>query len=61
MYDNIKKRSADLPLSDSTIPTSLAEIRRRCSDLLDDDSALNLALEEGEEKSQAFNPYDRNA
>lgn len=60
MYDNYKKRSADQPLSDSTIPTSLADIRRRCSDLLSDDSALNLSLEDGEPGDQAFNPYDRN-
>jgi len=56
---NYKKRSPDQPLSDSTIPIRLADIRKRCSDLLSDDSGLNLALEEGDQPGQAFNPYDR--
>ncbi len=42
--------SKETPLSEATIPSSLAEIQKRCADLLDDDGAINgLTLEDASE------------
>lgn len=63
--DNEKPRIKDLPLSETTIPNSLAEIRRRCRDLLDENGEIALTLEDDRAAGgtgfacDAFNPYDR--
>ncbi|MEM7501045.1 MAG: hypothetical protein AAF417_03325 [Pseudomonadota bacterium] len=42
--------SKETPLSEATIPSSLADIQKRCADLLDDDGEINgLALEDASE------------
>jgi len=60
-----KPRIKDVPLSETTIPNSLAEIRRRCRDLPDENGEIALTLEDDRvaggtgPASDAFNPYDR--
>lgn len=50
--------SSDQPLSEATIPSSLAEIQRRCADLLNDDDELTgLSLLDTSDGQDA-NPYD---
>ena len=49
--------SKETPLSEATIPSSLAEIQRRCADLLDDDGEIKeLALDESLE-AVGSDPY----
>ena len=61
MENNYKKRQpAPVPLSETTIPTALADIRRRCSDLLDENGDIRLSLEDERERlAGGFDPYDR--
>lgn len=63
MHNNNKKpRPPEVPLSEATIPTRLAEIRARCSDLLDANGDLALGLDGDEparEPGGAYNPYNR--
>ena len=47
------------PLSESGVSLRLAEIQLRCRELLDDDSSLELTLEEPARPKEGFNPYDR--
>ena len=52
----------DEPLSASTVSLRLAEIQKRCSDLLDEPDSLEGLTLEGEETAPAdrsgFNPYN---
>ncbi len=49
----------EAPLSESNVSLRLAEIQMRCRELLDDDSSLQLSLEEPGRPTDGFNPYDR--
>jgi len=49
----------EAPLSESSVSLRLAEIQMRCRELLDDDSSLQLSLEEPVRSTDGFNPYDR--
>ncbi len=64
MYNkNRESCGTDVPLSESTIPMALADIRRRCGDLLDENAepALTLADDEDGQRpaNRSFDPYDR--
>ena len=52
----------DEPLSETTISLRLAEIQKRCSDLLDEPQSLDNLTLEGEETApednSGFNPYN---
>ncbi|MDH3490925.1 MAG: hypothetical protein OEM20_02850 [Gammaproteobacteria bacterium] len=55
-----KEFNDDIPLSESNVSLKLADIQKRCSQLLQDtDNSLELTLEEAVAPSDAFNPYDR--
>lgn len=48
------------PLSESTITLELANIQKRCSELLDDTGAFSeLKLEDPSRPAEGFDPYDR--
>ena len=48
-----------IPLSESNITLKLADIQRRCSELMEEsDSELELTLEEPGFSANGFNPYD---
>ena len=48
------------PLSESSVSLRLAEIQLRCREFIDDDTALELTLEEPPAPRQhGFDPYDR--
>ena len=50
----------DAPLSESNVSLKLAEIQRRCSELLaEPDSSIELSLEEQTVESDNNNPYNR--
>ena len=50
----------DIPLSESNVSLKLADIQKRCSQLLQDaGNSIELSLEDGVVPSDAFNPYDR--
>lgn len=57
--DLIEIDSTEAPLSESNVSLSLAEIQLRCSELLDDDSSIELTLEEPVQPIDGCNPYDR--
>lgn len=57
--DYIEIDCTESPLSESSVSLRLAEIQMRCSELLNDDSSLELTLEEPLQISDGFNPYDR--
>ncbi len=49
----------DMPLSESSVSLKLADIQRRCAELLEDaDDALELTLEEPVAAGDGSNPYD---
>ena len=55
-----KEFNDDIPLSQSNVSLKLADIQKRCSQLLQDtENSLELTLEEAVVPSDAFNPYDR--
>ena len=55
-----KEFNDDIPLSESNVSLKLADIQKRCSQLLrDTENSLELTLEEAVVPSDAFNPYDR--
>lgn len=55
-----KEFKDDIPLSESNVSLKLADIQKRCSQLLQDtDNSLGLTLEDAAVPSDAFNPYDR--
>lgn len=56
----MKKDFNDIPLSESNVSLKLADIQRRCSELLlDSGQELELALEEPSAPPEGRNPYDR--
>lgn len=53
------KEFKDIPLSESQVSLKLAEIQRRCSELLEESGdSLELSLEEPISRSDDNNPYD---
>ena len=59
MDRKMQKDFNDIPLSESNVSLKLADIQRRCSELLQDDTALSLSLEEPAAPPEGRNPYDR--
>jgi len=56
---NMQKDFDDIPLSESNVSLRLADIQRRCSELLQESGdELELTLEEPVIKSDGSNPYD---
>ena len=56
----MEKDFNDIPLSESNVSLKLADIQRRCSEmLLDAGDALELSLEEPSAPPEGSNPYDR--
>ena len=56
----MEKDFKDIPLSESNVSLKLADIQRRCSELLlDAGDALELSLEEPSAPPEGSNPYDR--
>ena len=56
----IRKDFNEIPLSESSVSLKLADVQRRCSELLlDADDPLELSLEDPVEPSDGRNPYDR--
>ena len=56
----MKKKSDDIPLSESNVSLKLADIQKRCSELLDDpDQFGGLSLEEPSAVADSNNPYSR--
>jgi hypothetical protein len=56
----MQKDFNEIPLSESNVSLKLADIQRRCSELLqDDDPSLGLSLEEPIQRPDSGNPYDR--
>ena len=50
----------DIPLSESNVSLKLADIQKRCSELLTDpDQMVELSLEEPVTEPDSGNPYDR--
>ena len=58
MDPNKRKDFNDTPLSESNVSLKLADIQRRCAQLLEDDG-LELTLEEATAPLEGANPYDR--
>ncbi len=55
-----KEFKDDMPLSESNVSLKLADIQKRCSQLLQNtENSIELTLEEAVVPSDAFNPYDR--
>ncbi len=62
MEKNMEKEFDDVPLSRSNVSLKLADIQKRCSQLLDEPGEFTgLSLEEpkAEFKTNNHNPYDR--
>ena len=60
MDRKMQKDFNDIPLSESNVSLKLADIQRRCSELLQEsDDALGLSLEEPVSRPDSGNPYDR--
>ena len=65
MERNMDKDYFDVPLSESNVSLKLEDIRKRCSDLMDEPEAmLELSLEEPAANDDApeentYDPYDR--
>jgi len=60
MEGKMRKDFKDIPLADSNVTLKLADIQRRCSELLlDSGDELELTLEEPIVKPDSGNPYDR--
>lgn len=58
----MKKNYEDIPLSQSNVSLKLADIQKRCSDLIDDTDELGgLSLEEPVVAPDINNPYKRGA
>lgn len=56
----MEKDFNDTPLSQSNVSLKLADIQKRCSELLEDsDDALGLTLEEPVVQADDGNPYNR--
>ena len=52
------KDAKDVPLSESNVSLQLAQIQRRCAELLDD-GELELSLEDAAVETDNSNPYSR--
>jgi len=60
MDGKMRKEINDTPLSESNVSLKLADIQRRCSELLEDSGdELELSLEEPVVEVEGSNPYDR--
>jgi hypothetical protein len=60
MEGKMQKDFNDIPLSESNVSLRLADIQRRCSELLlDSGDELELTLEEPVAIPDSGNPYDR--
>lgn len=60
MDRKMQKDFDDVPLSESNVSLKLADIQRRCAELLEDsDDGLELTLEEPIAIKDGNNPYDR--
>ena len=59
MDRKMQKDFNEIPLSESNVSLKLADIQRRCSELLEADDALGLSLEEPIPSPDSGNPYDR--
>jgi hypothetical protein len=57
--DFMKLDSTEEPLSESNVSLKLAEIQLRCREFLNDDSSLELTLEEPILANDNCNPYNR--
>jgi len=56
----MRKDFNDIPLSESNVSLRLADIQRRCSELLQESGdELELSLEEPIAKPEGNNPYNR--
>jgi hypothetical protein len=56
----MNKEYEDIPLSQSNVSLKLADIQRRCSDLIDDTDELSgLSLEDPIVEPDSNNPYKR--
>ena len=56
----MQKEFNDIPLSESQVSLKLADIQRRCSELLQESGdSLELSLEEPVSRPDSNNPYDR--
>lgn len=49
----------DSPLSESSVTLRLSLIQKRCSELMDEPDALELAPEDGEPVKDTGDPYNR--
>ena len=59
MERKMQMEYTDLPISESQVTHRLAEIQRRCSELLEEsDDLLELSLEEPISRPDDNNPYD---
>jgi len=59
MKDNMEKDDTSVPLSESSVSHKLAEIQKRCAELLQDSaSSDDLTLEEPALVCDAFDPYN---
>ena len=52
------KEFRDVPLSASNVSLKLEQIRKRCSELMDDDDLAGLSLEEPAAETDNSDPYD---
>ena len=60
MEGEMEKDFKDIPLSESNVSLKLADIQRRCSELiLDSGEELGLSLEEPAAPAEGSNPYNR--
>jgi len=60
MDRKMQKDFNDIPLSESNVSLKLADIQRRCAQLLEDSGdELELTLEEPALPQDGSNPYDR--
>lgn len=60
MDENMSKEINDVPLSESNVSLKLADIQRRCSQLIEsNDGMLELALEEYSPEPDKNNPYNQ--
>ncbi len=60
MERNMDKDFEDIPLSQSNVSLRLADIQKRCSQLLDESGdETGLSLEEPTVEPEDSNPYDR--
>lgn len=60
MDKKMQKDFNDIPLSESNVSLKLADIQRRCAELLEEtEDSLELTLEEPLLVHEGSNPYDR--